>query len=87
MLPSKRLSKVSVYKSRCTRTYLSDFFKDTRYKKYVLLVERNLQLFDSVSEWADFIAFLSRLVKVRQGVPCEKCVDFGSHFRHILNFL
>lgn len=37
---------------------------DPKYAKYVLLVERNLQSFDTVSEWADVIAFLGRLLKV-----------------------
>ena len=39
--------------------------KDSRYKKYVQQVERILQSFDKeVNEWADFIAFLGKLLKV-----------------------
>ncbi|KAJ1952367.1 hypothetical protein EC988_003594, partial [Linderina pennispora] len=34
---------------------------DPKYQKYVQLVERNLQSFDYVSEWADVTAFLTKL--------------------------
>lgn len=37
---------------------------DPRFKKYTAAVDKCLASFDSVSEWADFIAFLSRLLKV-----------------------
>lgn len=37
---------------------------DPRYKKYVQLVERNLQSFDNVNEWADVNPFLSKIMKV-----------------------
>lgn len=37
---------------------------DARYKKYTQQVERALSTFESVNEWADFISFLSRLLKV-----------------------
>jgi hypothetical protein len=33
--------------------------------KFSQLVDRTLQSFDSVSEWADFITFLGKLLKVR----------------------
>ncbi|KAJ2721382.1 hypothetical protein GGI07_003993, partial [Coemansia sp. Benny D115] len=36
---------------------------DPKYQKYVQLVERNLQSFDYVSEWADVTAFLTKLSK------------------------
>ncbi|KAF9430127.1 hypothetical protein BGZ94_008233 [Podila epigama] len=36
---------------------------DPRYKKYVALVERNLQSFDNVNEWADVNPFLSKIMK------------------------
>ncbi len=39
---------------------------DAKYKKYAAQVERCLQSFESVNEWADFISFLSRLLKVSQ---------------------
>ena len=37
---------------------------DAKYKKHAAQVDRCLQSFESVNEWADFIAFLSRLLKV-----------------------
>ena len=37
---------------------------DARYKKFAAQVDRVLQSFESVNEWADFISFLSRLLKV-----------------------
>ena len=44
---------------------LEKYRKDYRYKKYVQQVERILQSFDKeVNEWADFIAFLGKLLKV-----------------------
>lgn len=43
--------------------------KDKHYRKYASGVERALSLFDTaLEEWADYISFLSRLLKV------------GSHF-------
>ena len=38
---------------------------DAKYKKFAAQIDRCLQSFDSVNEWADFISFLSRLLKVR----------------------
>ena len=38
---------------------------DPKFKKYTSQVERCLQTFDNVHEWADFIAFLTKLLKVR----------------------
>lgn len=37
---------------------------DAKYKKFAGLVDKSLQSFESVNEWADFISFLSRLLKV-----------------------
>lgn len=39
---------------------------DTRYKRYAQAIDRCLSTFDTVAEWADFIAFLSRLLKTIQ---------------------
>ena len=39
---------------------------DTKFKKYAIAVEKCLATFDSVSEWADFISFLARLLKTLQ---------------------
>ncbi|CAI2173784.1 1528_t:CDS:10 [Funneliformis geosporum] len=45
-------------------------FRDSRYKKYVQHVEKVLQSFDKeVNEWADFIAFLGKLLKTFQAYP------------------
>jgi len=38
---------------------------DPKYKKYAQQVDRCLNTFDNVHEWADFIAFLKQLLKVR----------------------
>jgi hypothetical protein len=38
---------------------------DPKYKKYALAVEKCLTTFDNVHEWADFISFLTKLLKVR----------------------
>lgn len=43
------------------QTYASD----PKYKKYSQQVDRCLNTFDNVHEWADFIAFLKQLLKVR----------------------
>lgn len=41
---------------------------DPRYKKFATQVDRALQSFENVNEWADFISFLSRLLKVGRKV-------------------
>ncbi|KAI8082733.1 Dopey, N-terminal-domain-containing protein [Halteromyces radiatus] len=43
--------------------------QDPRFRKYVQLIERNLQSFDAVNEWADIISFLGRLLKSFQAYP------------------
>ncbi|RIA92963.1 Dopey, N-terminal-domain-containing protein [Glomus cerebriforme] len=49
---------------------LEKYRKDPRYKKYVHQVEKILQSFDrEVNEWADFIAFLGKLLKAFQAYP------------------
>lgn len=37
---------------------------DPRYKKYASGVERCLSIFEARQEWADYISFLARLLKV-----------------------
>ena len=37
---------------------------DSKYRRYVAALEKCLQSFESVNEWADVISFLSRLGKV-----------------------
>ncbi|KAG8740013.1 hypothetical protein FRC10_004853 [Ceratobasidium sp. 414] len=39
---------------------------DSKYKKYVAQVDKCLATFDNVHEWADFIAFLTKLLKAFQ---------------------
>jgi hypothetical protein len=36
---------------------------DPRYAKFSQAVDRHLQTFDLISEWADVIAFLAKLLK------------------------
>ena len=43
---------------------LASFKLDPRYKKYVLAVEKTLQTFEAIDEWADIISFLSKFCKV-----------------------
>jgi len=44
---------------------LEAFKKDKSYRRYASGVERALSLFDSaLQEWADYISFLGRLLKV-----------------------
>ncbi|KAI8987465.1 Dopey, N-terminal-domain-containing protein [Mycotypha africana] len=45
------------------------YHSDSRFRKYVQLVEKNLQSFDAVNEWADIISFLGRLLKSFQAYP------------------
>ncbi|PJF17395.1 hypothetical protein PSACC_02841 [Paramicrosporidium saccamoebae] len=44
-------------------TILGDYRNDSRFKRYETAIERNLATFETISEWADIIAFLSRLNK------------------------
>ncbi|KAL0092047.1 hypothetical protein J3Q64DRAFT_1726732 [Phycomyces blakesleeanus] len=43
---------------------LKAYQSDPRFRKYVQLIEKNLQSFDAVNEWADIISFLGRLLKM-----------------------
>ncbi|WFD29679.1 hypothetical protein MSPP1_000689 [Malassezia sp. CBS 17886] len=43
--------------------------EDAAFKKHQAHVERALARFESVSEWADFISFLARLLKTLQSAP------------------
>jgi hypothetical protein len=46
--------------------------KDKHYRRYALGVERALSTFDTAQqEWADYISFLSRLLKALQAHPPE----------------
>ncbi|THH19017.1 hypothetical protein EW146_g2076 [Bondarzewia mesenterica] len=57
------------------RTALQQAYaSDPKYKKYTQQVEKSLNSFDNVHEWADFIAFLKQLLKVRASlaVSCRE---------------
>ena len=46
--------------------FLGSTKRDKKYRQYASNVERALALFDStLQEWADYISFLGRLLKVR----------------------
>lgn len=51
---------------------LQDKKNDSKYRRYVAALEKCLQSFESVNEWADVISFLSRLGKVQ-----FTTIDFG----------
>ena len=42
------------------------FATDPKYKKYTQQVDKCLNSFDNVHEWADCIAFLKQLLQVRR---------------------
>ncbi|KAJ1928071.1 hypothetical protein IWQ60_002383 [Tieghemiomyces parasiticus] len=48
---------------------MQDHAADPKYAKYAQLVERCLQSFDYISEWADVTAFLAKLTKAFQTYP------------------
>jgi hypothetical protein len=52
-------------RTRITVLSRQTYASDPKYKKYAQQVDRCLNSFDSVHEWADFIAFLKQLLKVR----------------------
>ena len=60
------LSTRSTYKSYADINILTEALKkDKNYRRYASGVERALSLFDTaLQEWADYISFLGRLLKV-----------------------
>ncbi|KAI8997999.1 Dopey, N-terminal-domain-containing protein [Gaertneriomyces semiglobifer] len=48
---------------------LEELRKDPKYRRYVHSVDKILQSFDTISEWADVIGFLTKLAKVLQAHP------------------
>jgi hypothetical protein len=48
----------------CVATVHQTYASDPKYKKYTQQVEKCLNAFDNVHEWADCIAFLKQLLKV-----------------------
>ncbi|KAF8753997.1 Dopey, N-terminal [Rhizoctonia solani] len=55
-----------VVQARDTLTIPDTLANDPKYKKYVIQVDKCLATFDNVHEWADFIAFLTKLLKAFQ---------------------
>ena len=47
------------------------FASDPKYKKYTQQVEKCLNSFENIHEWADCIAFLKQLLKVLLHRPCH----------------
>ncbi|TKY89065.1 hypothetical protein EX895_001596 [Sporisorium graminicola] len=72
IIQSSQLWKTSAAK-RAERSWALQteraLYSDSKFKKYIALVERTLASFDNVSEWADFISFLARLHKAIQAYP------------------
>lgn len=46
--------------------FILDKKNDSKYRRYVAALDKCLQSFESVNEWADVISFLSRLGKVQK---------------------
>ncbi|KAI7867413.1 Dopey, N-terminal-domain-containing protein [Spinellus fusiger] len=70
--PSAEQESSSVYASKNRLESVAKeqaFQNDPRFRKYVQLIEKNLQSFDAVNEWADVISFLGRLLKSFQAYP------------------
>ena len=42
---------------------------DPKWRKFSSSIEKTLQSFEQVNEWADFITFLAKLLKALQGYP------------------
>lgn len=58
--------------------------RDPNQRRYVASVERVLASFDSVSEWADFIAFLTRLAKTVQTPAPDAMVVPAIPHKHVV---
>lgn len=42
---------------------------DPKYRRYASLVDKTLASFEGIQEWADFITFVAKLLKVRHPAP------------------
>ncbi|KAI8919962.1 Dopey, N-terminal-domain-containing protein [Powellomyces hirtus] len=51
-----------------------DLQRDPKYRRYVQAVDKILQSFDTISEWADVIGFLTRLAKTLQAYPMHTVI-------------
>ena len=72
---SERLNSVNRLSVKLVATWYTagqnSYASDPKYKKYVQQVEKCLNGFDNVHEWADCIAFLKQLLKV-----CPHCISW-----------
>jgi hypothetical protein len=59
------ISRSYIYLTEEPAALQNAFASDPKYKKYTQQVEKCLNSFDNVHEWADCIAFLKQLLKVR----------------------
>jgi hypothetical protein len=63
---------------------IDELRKDKGYRRYASNVERALSLFDTaLQEWADYISFLSRLLKV---LPRPKDLQLAEQLTKIQNY-
>ncbi|GAA5879237.1 hypothetical protein JCM8547_003940, partial [Rhodosporidiobolus lusitaniae] len=70
---SPHLRRTSTTRTRDTFAQMAQQEKalqaDPKYRKYSSSVDKCLQSFDQVNEWADFITFLAKLLKCLQAYP------------------
>ncbi|CAE6407081.1 unnamed protein product [Rhizoctonia solani] len=65
-MSDKETQSTIIVHARDTLTIPDTLANDPKYKKYVAQVDKCLATFDNVHEWADFIAFLTKLLKAFQ---------------------
>lgn len=61
-----------------TNSWCIELLKDPLFKRYAAVVDRALAAFDTIVEWPDYIAFLSRLVKVPNVIRREGLIGAGA---------
>lgn len=69
---SSPADEATLTRPRVSRSAENPLKMDKNYRRFGATIERALGLFD-IQEWADYISFLSRLLKVRylsMSVPC-----------------
>lgn len=64
--PQRARSSSTTTTNRWGKASTSLLASDPRYRRYSAHIEKTLASFDSVSEWADFTAFLTKLLKTIQ---------------------
>lgn len=59
------MANISMIGDRTVTSYIPpSYASDPKFKKYTQQVDKCLNSFDNVQEWADFISFLKQLLKV-----------------------